>query len=53
MNRLESRQGKRLSDDKVYYQGNVTVNGAGSLGGIYVLAGRYQSTFLLDNIAVY
>ena len=43
-----------ISDnDKVYYQGNVTVNGAGSLGGIYVLAGRYQSTFLLDNIAVY
>ena len=41
------------NDDKVYYQGNVTVNGAGSLGGIYVLAGRYQSTFLLDNIAVY
>ena len=40
-------------DDKVYYQGTVTVNGAGSLGGIYVRAGRYQSTFLLDNIAVY
>lgn len=40
-------------DSREIYSGNVTVNGAGTLGGMHIVAGRYQAEFGVDNISVY
>jgi beta-xylosidase len=40
-------------NNTTYYQGTLTINGSGSLNGMYIRAGRYQSITNIDNIKVY
>ncbi len=40
-------------DGNVLYSGAESINGSGTLKGIYVRGGRYQSVTMVDNIKVY
>lgn len=44
---------KITNGDTSLYSGTETINGTGILGGINLLAGRYQCVMSLDNIKVY
>ncbi|MCI8749284.1 MAG: family 43 glycosylhydrolase [Lachnospiraceae bacterium] len=54
VNKADGKAAITITDkDKEIYTGQVTINGSGSLKGLYVMTGRGNGLVKVDNIAVY
>ncbi len=54
VNKADGKAAITIKDkDKEIYTGQVTINGSGSLKGLYVMTGRGNGLVKVDNIAVY
>lgn len=54
VNKADGKAAITITDkDKEIYTGQVTINGSGSLKGLYIMTGRGNGLVKVDNIAVY